>query len=120
VSELRAVLHVRVTPGCWAAERLEGAGPCDGALIRAHLIPKQLIDRELRARFGGTVPRAVLWDPRVWVPMCGGPTGVGGHHGRVDGRQLAIPRRLLPPELEEFAREHRLEWRLDHDYGRDV
>lgn len=107
---------VHVTPGCWVAERaakIGGVGPCDGRLIRAHLIPKQVLTREIKP----VCPRAVLWDPRVWVPMCGGPTGIGGHHGRVDGRQLAIPRRLLPPELEEFAREHGLEWRLDHDYG---
>lgn len=111
---------MRVTEGCWAAERLPGAGPCSGRLIKAHLIPKEFLKRELRARFGGTVPRAVLWDPRVWVPMCGGPVGLSGHHGKVDGKQLRIPRRMLPPELEEFAREHGLAWRLDHDYGEDV
>jgi hypothetical protein len=60
----------------------------------------------------------VLWDARCWVWMCGGPTGVGGHHGMLDyARTLRIPRHVLPPELEEFAVEYGLEWSLERDYG---
>lgn len=98
--------------GCWLAA-LPGAGPCDGALIRAHLIPKQLLLRELPAE----VSAAVLWDERVWAPACGGPTGIGGHHGRLDGRQLRVPRERLPAALEALAVELGLDWWLDREYG---
>lgn len=105
-----------------------GAGPCSGVLIRAHLIPKQRIRREvITARSTGarwpanTAQRGeldrILWDPRCWVPMCGGPMGNAGHHGMLDGRQLEIARADLPGELEEFAQEHGLEWSLERDYG---
>jgi hypothetical protein len=85
-----------------------GSGPCDGRLVRAHLIPKQLLKREHLSQ----------WDPRVWVPCCGGPTGIGGHHGMLDhSRTLKIPRGALPIAVEEFARETGLTWWLDREYG---
>lgn len=119
-----------------------GAGPCDGWLIRAHLVPRQLLKREL--------PRGVAYcdeqerwvderdawafdddrgprvrslselhdDPRGWVPCCGGPTGIGGHHGALDySRKLRIPRDVLPVAVEEFAVELGLGWWLDREYG---
>lgn len=93
---------------CWAAFYVPGAGPCDGREVRAHLIPKQLLKRE------GLDP----WDSRVWVLMCGGPTGVGGHHGQLDySRTLRIPREAIPAPVEEFAVEHDLSWWLDREYG---
>lgn len=118
-------------PVCFFADR-PGAGPCDGALIRAHLIPKQRIGRERDAaraaeRRGMLTPAQrrlllrpemhLLWDPAVWVPMCGGPMGQGGHHGMLDGKQLRIARADLPPALEEFARRYGFEWSLEADYG---
>lgn len=116
-------------PSCWVAANLPGNGPCDGHLIRAHLIPKQRIRRALESdawrrgqRLTATelrkVKAATLYDVRSWVWMCGGPTGVGGHHGMLDyARTLRIPRHVLPPELEEFAVEYGLEWSLERDYG---
>jgi hypothetical protein len=96
-------------PGCWAAYNLPDPGPCSGRLVKAHLIPKQLLKRE-------HVPD--VWDPRVTVPMCGGPTGVGGHHGRLDSsRTLRIPRDALPWVVEAFAAEHGLLWWLEREYG---
>lgn len=96
-----------------------GAGPCDGRLIAAHLIPKQLLRREVcSARTSGSSGRwpvtvdqraelaRILWDPRVIVPCCGGPTGIGGHHGKLDAaaiRPLRIPREKLPDGLEEYV-----------------
>lgn len=83
---------------------------CDGKLRRCHLIRKQVIDKE--------APLADPWDERVWVWGCGGPTGVGGHHGKLDySRTLRIPRELLPPEVEDFAEEHEIQWWLDREYG---
>lgn len=109
-----------------------GAGPCDGRLVRAHLIPKQLIRREvISARSkdpsGGrwpvdTAQRAelarILWDERVIVPVCGGPMGLSGHHGALDAaRTLRIPRERLPVAVAEFAEEFGLTWWLDREYG---
>jgi hypothetical protein len=96
---------------CWFAD-LPDAGPCNGRLVRCHLIPQQLLRRE--------VGRAanVLWDSRVWVYGCGGPVGTGGHHGALDyARTLRVPRELLPPEVEEFAAEHGLVWWLERTYA---
>lgn len=97
-----------MNPGCWIAEHVVLPGPCDGRLVKAHLIPKQMLKRE----------RIDPWDSRVWVPMCGGPTGLGGHHGCLDhSRTIRIPRDALPVQLEVFAAEHGLTWWLEREYG---
>ncbi len=160
---------------CWFRE-IPGAGPCEGSLVRCHLISKDRLkkefpkgavlvagkwERELPLAagpdsegiyidcidgrdFGGLGgcdvrdgaihdPRcphadgvewhrrslhALLNDPRVWVWGCGGPTGLSGHHGMVDGaRRLRISRSALPPRLEEYAEELGLGWELDRAYG---
>ena len=93
-------------------------GGCEGRLVKAHLIPKQRIKRE---RWSKLLPvsrrQSIIWDPRVWVPMCGGLTGIGGHHGAFDAKQIRIRRDELPEGLEEFAREYGLAWSLERDYG---
>ena len=102
------------TPGCWFAQNVIGCGPCDGQVRKCHLIPHQLLCRELRLRKG----HPTAWDDRVWVWGCGGPTGIGGHHGMLDhSRTLRIPRASLPEGLEEFAAEVGLTWWLDREYG---
>lgn len=88
-------------PSCWFA----GASSCDGPLQRAHLIPKQRIKREASRAFD------VVWDPRVWAPMC------ERHHRRFDAGLERIDRGRLPVTVEEYAVEHRLGWSLDRDYG---
>jgi hypothetical protein len=125
-----------------------GAGPCDGALVRAHLVPRQLLKREFphgaswqpreerwvnywpleaqdaalnEERWAHRSLRALMDDPRCWVPCCGGPMGNGGHHGMLDqSRRLRIPRERLPAEVEEFAAELNLSWWLDREYGSRV
>jgi len=91
--------------------RLEHDDPmpaCDGRLVRCHLIPKQTIRGA-----GGDV-----WDRRAWVWGCGGPTGVGGHHGMLDqSRKLRLPRSAIPAGVEELALELGLCWWLDETYG---
>lgn len=126
-----------------------GAGPCDGALIRAHLIPRQLLKREFpygawwdeaaqrwvrptgRVRRVGAVHwagvgadwphrslRSLMDDENTWVPCCGGPMGVSGHHGMLDtSRKLRIPRERLPVKVEAFAEALGLGWYLDREYG---
>jgi hypothetical protein len=108
---------------CWFAA-LPDAGPCEGRLVRCHLIPQQLIRREVRTLAALRDPRGEIpvrlraIDPRCWVYGCGGAMGPGGHHGRFkpDG-PLPIPRRLLPAGLEKFAAELGLGWWLDRTYG---
>lgn len=136
-----------MTPALQRTERpvcfFKGQGPCDGALIRAHLIPKQLTRREFpegvalfdgewisirdlrrrvspegRANFRARSLREIHDDPRSWVPVCGGPTGCSGHHGQLDySRKLRIARADLPPAVEKFAAEYSLLWYLDRTYG---
>lgn len=110
---------------------VRGAGPCSGRLVRAHLIPKQVIRREVvSARSKGptgrwpidTAQRAelarILWDERVIAPVCGGLMGNAGHHGALDtARTLRIARAELPEGVEFFAAEYGLLWWLDREYG---
>jgi hypothetical protein len=88
------------------------AGPCDGRLIRAHLIRRQVLKRELNAG------RRLLEDPRLWVWCCGGPTGCSGHHGMLDvARTLRIPRERLPAVFEAACAELGLGWWVEREYG---
>lgn len=91
---------------------------CDGQLVKAHLVPKQSIKRELYYRYvretGMTKWDAreksgtVAWDPRCWRWVCGGPTGIGGHHGQVDAKQIEWG--PWPEDLLEFLAEYDLRW----------
>lgn len=88
--------------------------PCEGRLIRAHLIKRQTLLRELPAE----VAARAIDDPRSWVPACGGPQGNGGHHGMADhSRTLRIPYDNLPAGLIELAAETGLLWWLEREYG---
>jgi hypothetical protein len=98
---------------CWLAQFSDT--PCDGQLIRAHLISKQRIKREIHRPLEEMF--RIVWDERVWVPACGGISGLGGHHGALDGRILSVPRSALPEGLEAFAAEYGLSWALDRDFG---
>lgn len=104
-------------------------GGCEGRLVKAHLIPKQRIKRELRfqASFRPEVRSSAVerwltervWDPRAWTHMCGGHGyGNAGHHGQFDNRQIRIFYDELPEGVKEFAREYGLEWSLERDYAR--
>jgi hypothetical protein len=98
---------------CWFAWTLGApAGACDGHLVKAHLVPKQAIKRERRD--------ANLWDQRAWVWACGGPTGLGGHHGMFDCGRIAVPPEKLPPGLREYLAELGLEWMIERYFGRPV
>lgn len=114
-----------------------GQGPCDGALIRAHLIPQQLLRREFphgvlfddgrwrkatRYEDRYDLPHrtwsALAYDSRSWVACCGGPQGNGGHHGQLDhSKKLRIDREDLPEELEQFAAELGLTWFIQRTYN---
>lgn len=99
-------------PTCFFAHR----GDCDGRLVKAHLIPKQRIKREKQSLLPKDDLQWLIWDERVWTYMCGGPTGLGGHHGAFDAKQIRIRRSHLPEGVEEFAAEYGLEWSLERDY----
>lgn len=114
----------------------QGQGPCDGALIRAHLIPRQLLRREFPHGVlleDGAWRKATRYedryelphrnttdlcnDVRSWVPCCGGPQGNAGHHGQLDhSRVLRIARDELPAAVEEFAAELGLTWFIERTY----
>lgn len=103
--------------------------PCDGALVRCHLLPRQLLKRTWREVHHGSrrqKRRELPWrhledllvDPATWVPGCGGPSGAGGHHGMLDvARTLRIPRGALPDATEEAARTLGLVAWLEREYG---
>src|SRR6516165_8667515 len=95
-----AFSHRRYNPDCWLAAHgrwEDGAMPsCSGRLVKAHLIPQQVLLRELASE----VSAPLVWDERVWVWACGGVTGIGGHHGAFDqARRLGVPRSAVPREL---------------------
>lgn len=87
--------------------------PCQGRLIRAHLLPKQLLKREI-----GEGWAKVADDRRSWVPSCGGLVGLAGHHHELDYHSLQIPRESLPAGLQELCEELGLSWYLDRRFGR--
>jgi hypothetical protein len=104
---------------CWLAihGRWEnGEMPsCNGELIKAHLIPQRVLLKELPAELSA----GLIWDERVWVWACGGPTGLGGHHGAFDvSKRLRVPRSEIPPALEKLAKKLKLTWYLDQAYRR--
>lgn len=109
----KAIVSRRGLQVCWlgtfgVVELGDPMPKCEGRLVRCHLIPKQVIQAA-----GGKV-----WDRRAWVWGCGGPTGIGGHHGMLDhSRTLTLPRDKLPAGLEEFALELGLLWWLTREYG---
>lgn len=121
-----------MSPQCF----FDGRGSCDGALIRAHLIPQQLLRREFPhgALFDdGRWRKATRYedrydlpyrtaadlanDKRTWVPCCGGPQGNAGHHGQLDhSRTIRITRQQLPVEVTDFAAEFGLLWWIERTY----
>lgn len=130
-------------PSCFFAG-FEDVTACDGRLVRAHLISKQelrkafpkgawkdgdfwlprlpfeaLTDTETAAGWTHRTLDELQADPRVWVPCCGGMTGIGGHHGQLDNpnSRLRVPRDLLPAAVDEFAVEYRIEMVIDRLYG---
>lgn len=100
---------------CWFAG-LPDAGECEGRMQACHLLPKSLIKRELwqSRKWRGRLPETLhelQWDPRVVVAGC------QRHHFRLDeSRKLKIPRYLLPPSVEEYAREYELMWWIEREY----
>lgn len=114
-------------PDCWLQRHGEMEGgrvmpPCDGRLIKAHLIPRQLLDREFPN--GTTILGTyytledLLDHTATWVLACGGPMGNAGHHGYLDvARRLRVPWRALPPATIGLARVLGLDWWLRREYG---
>jgi hypothetical protein len=88
--------------------------PCDGRLIRVHLIPKQKIKTTMQWLAGEVNAN----DPRSWAWGCGGIVGNSGHHGCLDSsRTLRIPRAAIPAGTEELAELLGLGYWLDREYG---
>jgi len=125
---------------CWLAQF--SSVPCDGHLVKAHLVERQLIRKEFP--YGAAItpdgnlvpaPRRDLWpteagiyvgmvpkrdlmvDPRSYVWACGGAMGNSGHHGAFDSYQLVVLRQHIPQETEQYCAELGLGWYLDRRYG---
>lgn len=117
-------------PACYLAkhgyvERDEPMPPCAGRLIRAHLLPKQLLKREVPAgaEMGGVIVTLaeLIESPSSWVWACGGLGGYGssGHHGMFDtARRLRLPYEALPVATIKLAETLGLDWWLEREYGR--
>jgi hypothetical protein len=91
---------------CWLAWFSDT--PCEGRLVRVHLLDKQVLKRA----------RLDPWDERAWVWGCGGlGHGNEAHHGEFDSRQLSVPRSELPSCVEDLAVEIGAERRLYRRYG---
>lgn len=103
-------------PACWLAahgvmENGDPMPPCDGRLIRAHLIDKQVLKRFADSG-------RLIEDQRSFVLACGGPTGCSGHHGHFDySRRLRVPFSALPKGTIELAAEIGLDWWLERTYA---
>jgi len=95
-------------PRCFFAD-WEDTGPCNGQLVRAHLVKQQVLTREGHdeARF----------DPRSWIPVCGGPQGNAGHHGKLDGGQIRMGIERLPDGFLELMAELSMTWYVVKHYG---
>jgi hypothetical protein len=129
-----------MTTSCWFAQF--SSQPCEGGLIRAHLIPKQrfraefpngavLVDgkwlRAVEGQFMREDPEVEIAarrtlaelqdDERAWRPCCGGLVGLTGHHGDFDGHRLHISFTELPSETIEYAAELGFLPRLERTYG---
>jgi hypothetical protein len=71
-----------------------------------HLIPRQLIRREVSDR------REVLWHPATWVWAC------RRHHGALDvERSIRLSLDDIPGVTHEFAHITGLDWYLTREYG---
>lgn len=106
--------------------------PCDGQLVRCHLLPRRELKKLWKLVHESTYATAeqvaalepfltfrdLSEDERTWVPGCGGPVGLSGHHGELDhSRTLRVPRDRLPAGVEEIARELGFVWYLDREFG---
>ena len=109
---------------CWLAQFADT--PCDGRMVRVHLIPQQQIKmraKTLARENGWSATATATWsaeasaDARTWVPGCGGPTGIGGHHGELDhSKTLRLKHCRLPSGTVQIARELGLSWWLERNY----
>lgn len=89
--------------------------PCDGTLVRCHLLPRNLLERESTSRRFDA--QRAIGDRRSWVMGCGGLHGNGGHHGMLDhSKRLVVPFDALPASLLRLAEELGLDWWLERTY----
>lgn len=135
-TDLMGPLQASLGMVCWFAQFTDV--PCDGALVRCHLLTQQRLRTEypegavwLEGRMqalswfsyerdglahlptaGPVIARMSLRelkdDRRTWVHGCGGAMGNGGHHAEFDGYKLKVPYSAIPPETIAFVDELRL------------
>lgn len=101
-------------PDCFF-KGLPDAGPCEGRLVKCHLVKRQTLDREL-GKAEGRKAIAADWS---WVLGCGGAMGPGGHHGQFkpDGPK-PIPLSMLPVDFTRRMAELGLWWYVERTFNR--
>ena len=101
-------------PDCWLAqhghmEKDDPMPPCEGRLIRAHVISQQELRKRGLEKYTG--------DPSTYVLACGGLTGLTGHHGMFDmSKKLRVRFGELPQATLDFALNHNLTRYLERNY----
>lgn len=103
---------------CWLAQHDKRHQPCEGPLERAHLIPRQRVEKALGALFDwgaqGTenwnlivdLIQLAAWDPRNGCIAC------QLHHRRFDSHatpELVVPLSSTPGHLAQFV----VDWGLE-------
>jgi hypothetical protein len=115
----------RTRPTCFFAAHAytdspEPMPPCEGPLVRCHLIPQQLLRRtpQYQAITLRPMRHWFLYDERSWVWGCGGAMGIGGHHHMFDcSKRIRLARCSIPAGTEELAEALDLQWYLDRTFG---
>jgi hypothetical protein len=100
-------------PRCFF-EDWEDVGPCEGRIVKAHLVKRQVLLREGH-------PEAIE-DPRSWIPVCGGwGYGNAGHHGQMDhSRTLHLQFSNLPFGFIELMDGIGMSWYVDKHYAEEA
>jgi hypothetical protein len=95
-----------MTPRCFLAEHDPRARMCEGRWDHVHLIPRQLIRREVSTK------SEVLWHPATWVWAC------RRHHAALDvERSIRLKQDDLPDATRAFARVMGLDYFIEREYG---
>lgn len=92
---------------CWLAHILD-LDDCDNVIDIAHVgFSEHWLHK---APTGPKLTKKQANDPRILRPVC------RAHHTRFDYGKLDIERHDIPASVEGFARQYKLEYKLDKEY----
>ncbi len=98
---------------CWLSLALNILDPCayraDGQPDAAHIgFTENWLSK---APTGPRLSKQEANDPRILRPIC------RKHHHLLDAKKLRLHRDDIPLDVEEFANDFKLTWKLDREYG---